>query len=94
MFGAETLVKVWLVLLSVDVVMCWWFSNSLTMVLRPDELNGFVWWPRFCRIRITTALPRRRVQVLGFLGALSSGVFLLSVLLPATAGLILKSINR
>ena len=84
----------WLVLLSADVVTCWWFANSLRMVLRPDELNGFVWWPRFCGIRMPTVLTQRKIEVFGFLGAVSSGVFLMSVLLPATAGLVLKSIKR
>jgi hypothetical protein len=86
--------KGWLVLLSADAVMSWWFANSLRMVLRPDEVNGFVWWPRFCRISIPATLSRRRVQVLGFLGAVSSGVFLMSVLLPGTAGLVLKALKR
>ncbi len=73
--------------------MCWLFVNCILMALYSDELNDFVWRPRFCGIRIT-GVSMRAVQVFGFLTAIASGVCLMCVLLPGTAGLILKSVRR
>jgi hypothetical protein len=93
-YGREQmLMKAWLVLLSADAVMCWWFANSMLMLLRPDRAKYFLWWPQLretAETPKTVVLPRKQIRTLGFVFAVASGTLLLAVLVPATAGLVLS----
>jgi hypothetical protein len=89
--------KVWLVLMSGEVVMGWWFVNSLLMLLQPDRAKYLYCWPKFWDTPETTAtvtLSRKKIRALGFVFAVASGTLLLAVLAPATAGLVLLHFKR
>jgi hypothetical protein len=89
--------KVWLVLLSADAVMCWWFANSMLMLLRPDRAKYFLWWPQLretAETPETVVLSRKKIRVLGFVFAVASGTFLFRVLAPATVGLFLLHFKK
>jgi hypothetical protein len=89
--------KIWLVLLSADVAMAWWFINSLLMFFRPDSTKYLPGWPKFKETdgaQATVTLSRRRIRTLGLVFAVASGMFLLAVLAPATLGLVLSHFKR
>jgi hypothetical protein len=46
--------KIWLVVLSADAVMCWWFANSMLMLFWPGQAKYFLWWPH---LRETAETP-------------------------------------
>lgn len=89
--------KVWLVLLSADAVMCWWFANSMLMLLRPGRAKYFIWWPELretAETPETLVLPRKNIRIMGLVFAIASGTLLFRVLAPATVGLFLLHLRR
>ena len=89
--------KGWLVVLSADAIMCWWFANSMLMLLRPDRAKYFLWWPHLRETPETpetVVLPRKQIRRLGFVFAVASGTLLFRVLAPATVGLFLLHFKR
>jgi hypothetical protein len=89
--------KAWLVILGGDAVMCWWFANSMLMLLRPDQAKYFLWWPQLrerAETPETVVLPRKQIRITGFVFAVASGTLLLRVLAPATLGLFLLHFKR
>lgn len=87
----------WLVLLAGDAVMCWWFANSVLMLLRPDRGMYFLWWPQLretAETPETVVLPRKHIRILGFVFAVASGTLLFRVLAPATLGPFLLIFRR
>jgi hypothetical protein len=89
--------KAWLVLLSGDAVMCWWFANSVLMLLWPSRAKYFLWWPQLretAETPETVVLPRKQIRTTGFVFAVASGTLLFRVLVPATVGLFILHFKR
>ena len=81
-----------LLLLTADLILCWWFLNGLLMLWRPDRFNGSVWWPRICKIDESAGgapLSQQAVRLLGVSFMAASGIFAFKVLLPVTVALVL-----
>jgi hypothetical protein len=89
--------KVWLVLLSADAVVCWCFANSILMLLWPGQAKHFLWWPQLretAETPETVVLPRKQIRITGLVFAVASGTLLFRVLAPATVGLFLLHLKR
>lgn len=77
--------------------MCWWFTNSMLMLLRPGQSKYFLWWPQLrenAETPETVVLPRKQIRLMGFVFVIASGTLLLRVLVPATVGLFLLHFTR
>jgi|HubBroStandDraft_6_1064221.scaffolds.fasta_scaffold669035_2 hypothetical protein len=89
--------KVWIVLLGSDAIMSWCFINGLLALLKHGKFEGLILWPAFlqsARTTPVTPLSARRKQLLGLSFAAASGVLLFCALLPATVGLMLKTLGH
>jgi hypothetical protein len=84
--------KPMLILLGASAVMAWSALTGFLMTRIPDRFNGEVWWPRLGKATSNPkgSTSRKKIQVLGVLLSIASGVFLFGLIVPAIAGLCLK----